>query len=99
MLIKVLHSNPKDIDCEVIDTSVNIDETGDVWACCPEWVAIPFGNILRNMNLYTSYCTRIIKLSALNKTYCFCNLNYCKYCHSKEISKKKLMIDTVFYNN
>ena len=93
MLIKVLYSKPKDIDCEEIDIRVQIDEDGNVWGCCPKWVAKPFGNILTDRNPYDNYYARMIKLSSINKTFCFCNLDRCKYYNSKEIPNEDVNID------
>ena len=93
MLIKALYSKPKDIDCNELDFRVQIDEYGNVWGCCPEWVSVPFGNILKDKNLYNSYRARIIKLSSLNKTFCFCDLKRCRWYNSKEIPSEKVKID------
>lgn len=79
MLIKVLYSKSKDINCTSILNEANIHSDGNLWPCCPNWVAKPFGNILIDNDVYNNYIARIIKLSALNKTYCFCNLYLCKY--------------------
>ena len=85
MLIKVLYSKPKNIDCKEIDIQANIDNNGDVWGCCPGWVAQEFGNIIKDKDWYNNYYARIIKLSYINKTFCFCNLKKCKYNNYKEI--------------
>lgn len=88
MLVKVLYSRPKDIDCNELIEKVNLDYNGDLWGCCPFWVGKPFGNILEDESVYDNYFSRIIKLSSLNKTYCFCNLFNCKYYDRKNISEK-----------
>ena len=85
MLVKVLYSNPRDIDCKIIEEQANIDFNGDLWACCPTWVCKPFGNIILDEDMYNNYYARMIKLSALNKSYCFCNLNMCKYYDRKHL--------------
>ena len=92
MLIKTLNSEQKNIKCNKLENHCNIDSNGYVWGCCPGWVTQPFGNILYKDDFYDSYVARIIKLSSLNKTYCFCNLDKCKFNHKKSIesSLKKL---------
>lgn len=93
MLIKVLYSKPKDINCPCILNEANLHPDGNLWPCCPNWVAKPFGNILIDDDIYNNYLARIIKLSALNKTYCFCNLNFCKYNGSQYLDKFNENID------
>ena len=85
MLIKVLYSTPLDIDCKSITETSYVDDDGNIWGCCPHWVDITFGNILYDNNPYDSYYARMIRLSELNKTYCFCNLRYCRFHNSKPL--------------
>lgn len=96
MFIKVLYSKPKDIECKEIDIQANIDDQGDVWGCCPGWITKPFGNIINDENCYDNYYARIIKLSYINKTFCFCDLKNCKYNHAKEIEldEKNIKLET-----
>ncbi len=82
MFIKAVNSKPKRIKCENIEKECNIDCNGYIWGCCPTWVRIPFGNIKNNNDPYNNMLSRIIKLSSINKTYCFCNIKKCKYNHS-----------------
>ena len=93
MFIKVLYSKPKDIDCKEIDLRAHIDNNGNIWGCCPGWMSKPFGNLLEDENPYDTYHARMIKLSSINKTFCFCNLEWCKYYNSKEIPKEEVKID------
>lgn len=87
MLIKVLNSKKLKINCKNLEEKANIDYKGELWGCCPGWITIPFGNIKED-KIYNDYTSRIIKLSSLNKTYCFCNLNACKYNYEDNIQKK-----------
>lgn len=87
MLIKVLNSRQKDIECKKLEETVYIDNNGDCFGCCPGWIKTKFDNI-SNKNLYNTYRARIIRLSSFNKTYCFCNLNKCKYGTQKERKEK-----------
>lgn len=91
LLIKVLYSKPMNINCRDPLLLANIDKNGEVWGCCPGWIEIPFGNVLYD-DVYNDYYTRVIRLSVLNKTFCFCNINNCKhygseYLDSYEVDK------------
>ena len=88
MLIKVLYSEAKDIDCHSIEENAFLDYKGELWGCCPYWLGKTFGNILKEENLYDNYYARILKLSSMNKTYCFCRLHYCKYYGSPTLSQR-----------
>ncbi len=91
MLIKVLFSKPKDINCHEITTKYNLDENGNLWGCCPGWIQKPFGNFLFDYdNIDDNYFARIIKLSQINKTFCFCDLTQCRYYGKPEIDYKDL---------
>lgn len=79
MFIKTINSSQKNIKCNNLEETGYIDSDGYLWGCCPGWVKFPFGNFLKEQDFYDKYMARIIKLSSLNKTYCFCNLNLCKY--------------------
>lgn len=89
LLIKVLYSRPRDIECEEPLLIANIDSSGNVWGCCPHWVEIPFSNVLIDDDIYWNYYSRIIKLSVINKTYCFCDLTSCKYYGRKYLNNYK----------
>ncbi len=89
MFLKVLFSKPKDIDCEELINKVNLDFNGYLWGCCPGWISKPYGNFLTDDNVYDNYYARIIKLSQINKTYCFCNLKNCKYYDRKHLNNFK----------
>lgn len=84
MLIKVLYSKPKKIACKELETKAYLDHHGDLWGCCATWTGKPFGNIILDKDLFNNYYARILKLSSLNKTFCFCNLNNCKHYNSRE---------------
>lgn len=77
MLVKVLYSKPRDINCKILEEEANIDVYGDVWGCCPTWTGKTFGNI-SSKDVYNNYTERMLKLSSMNKTFCFCFLNMCK---------------------
>ncbi len=79
MLIKVLYSQPTDIVCDRLTKVGEITFTGDFTACCRDLVP-PFGNVFNAdlERLYNGYRARIIKLSALNHTYCLCDFNKCQ---------------------
>ena len=77
MLIKVLYSKPRNINCRILEEEANIDMYGNVWGCCPTWTGKTFGNILSD-DVYNNYIGRMLKLSSINKTFCFCFLNMCK---------------------
>ena len=96
MLIKVLNSKQKNIKCHNLTDTVYIDYNGDCFGCCPGWVKSKFGNI-ENRDLYNTYRTKIIRLSSMNKTYCFCDLNKCKYGNNKELIKEQTKIDKRTY--
>ena len=98
MLIKVLFSKSKDINCTEITTKYNIDSQGNLWGCCPWWIQKPFGNIIFNYdNIDDNYFARIIKLSQINKTFCFCDLVKCKYFGRPEIEYNDLNFDVLKY--
>ena len=97
MLIKVLFSKPKDINCHELTTKYNIDTNGNLWGCCPGWIEKPFGNILEEINVDDNYFARIIKLSQINKTFCFCNLNRCRYYGKPEIEYTDLEFNAPKY--
>lgn len=98
MLIKVLNSKTLNLDCKNIEETCNISSTGEAWGCCETWVQIPFGNFLNEQeDTYDNYTARIIKLSSLNKTYCFCNFNKCKYNHKPQKDKCINKLETKKY--
>lgn len=88
MFIKTINSKQKNIECANIEQTCNIDSDGYIWGCCPGWMKLPFGNLLKEENPYNTYMANIIKLSSLNKTYCFCDFDKCKYGHPKELKTK-----------
>ncbi len=87
MFIKVLYSRPKNIDCKLLEFYAYINDEGVLGGCCPSWVGKTYGNILEDKNVYNNYYSRMIILSAYNKTYCFCNLNMCHYFDRRYINK------------
>ena len=89
MFIKTINSNQKKIECTNLEKTCNIDSDGYIWGCCPGWIKLPFGNMLKEKDPYNTYMAKIIKLSSLNRTYCFCDFNKCKYGHPKEIKVKE----------
>ena len=92
MFIKVVNSNQINIECTNLEQICNVDSDGYIWGCCPGWIKLPFGNLLKEESPYVSYMANIIKLSSLNKTYCFCDFNKCKYGHPKvKKSKEKVL--------
>ena len=88
MFIKTMNSKQKNIECTSLETKCFTDFNGFIWGCCPSWIKIPFGSLICDKNLYNSYKSNIIKLSSLNRTYCFCDFNKCKFGHPKADSKK-----------
>ena len=36
------------INCKKLEDTCYIDKYGDIYGCCPVWVIIPFGNILKD---------------------------------------------------
>ncbi len=79
MLIKVLFSQPTNISCDSLLVNAYIDAKQDLYACCSAWQP-PFGNLTQAdlTAVYDGHRARIIKLSALNHSYCFCNLRLCE---------------------
>lgn len=92
MLIKVLNSQPKNINCKKLEETIYIDYNGDCWGCCPGWIKTQFGNI-ENKKMYNSYRAKIIKLSSINKTYCFCDLAKCKHVETKDNQIENKLLD------
>ncbi len=97
MLIKVLYSKPKDIECTILEREANIDIYGNVWGCCPTWISKSFGNVFYEDDFYNNYYARMVKLSSINKTFCFCNLNMCKYFERdyKKLSTKDIQLNSL----
>ncbi len=79
MLIKVLYSKPTNIVCDHLYTWVEVDYNHNLSGCCMGLVP-PFGNIVNAdlWQLYNGYRARVIKLSALNHTYCLCDFRKCQ---------------------
>ena len=84
MLIKTINSKKLMINCKKLEDTCYIDKYGDIYGCCPGWVIIPFGNILKD-NFYDNYTSRIIKLSSINNTFSFCDISKCKHKCSNKI--------------
>ena len=95
MLIKTLNSKSKNINCNKLEETTYLDKYGDIYGCCPGWAIIPFGNILKD-NYYDNFISRIIKLSSINKTYSFCDLDKCKHKTCKNI---KVDLNNISTNN
>ena len=92
MFIKTVNAKTTNIDCKNLENNCWIDYAGYMWGCCPTWVRMPHGNIINGIKSYYGYIARILKLSSINRTYCFCNLNKCTI--------NKFTNDTKFnYNN
>ena len=81
MLIKELNASPINIKCKRMEETCYIDMHGDIYACCPGWTVRPLGNILKD-NYYDNYFSRIMKLSSINKSFCFCQLDKCKHIYN-----------------
>jgi len=99
MFIKTINSKSLNIKCKNLEETCNIDNNGEMWGCCPGWIKLSYGNILNQekYNEYNSYHARVIRLSSLNKTYCFCDFNNCRYAHKKEIAQDINKIKTDNY--
>lgn len=97
MLIKVLNSKPKNIDCNSLEINGEVDYNGDMWGCCLGWVSRPFGNILYSTDAYNDYQARILKLSSLNKTFCFCNFDICRKMPNENIDLNIKKLETKEY--
>lgn len=99
MFIKTVNSAPKNINCNRLEEECNIDSDGYLWGCCPGWIKLAFGNILKEKQPYNTYMARVIKLSSLNKTYCFCDMYKCKYNHKNSEEKSLKNLKTKDYPN
>lgn len=79
LLVKVLYSRPTNINCNRLLNYCSLGHDGNLNGCCVSWV-LPFGNIIGTglPEVFNSPRARIIKLSALNRSYCFCDLQRCE---------------------
>ena len=87
LFIKTINDKAKDINCDNIQNTCNIDSDGNIWGCCPGWIKNSFGNILKEKDPYNSYLANILKLSSLKKTYTFCDFKRCIYYKPNTLSE------------
>ena len=73
--IKVLYTKPVNIACNRLETSCYIYPDGGVKGCC--LIATPWGNVKQGglKAVYNSAQARIMRLSSINKSFCYCNRN------------------------
>ena len=82
LLLHVLYAKPTNISCDRLEHNCSVGESGYLWGCCPDAVKVPFGKITaEQQDIYNSYQARIIKLSSLNHSYCFCDMRRCLHAH------------------
>lgn len=60
--------------------SAEVDKEGNVYACCSAWQKFPMGNVLSEglHGAWHSFYAKVLRLSALNGTLCFCNSDICQ---------------------
>lgn len=60
--------------------SAEVDKEGNVYACCSAWQKFPMGNVLSEglYGAWHSFYAKVLRLSALNGTLCFCNSDTCQ---------------------
>ena len=65
--------------CERALYSAEVDKNGDVYACCSAWQKFAMGNIIKDglYKSWNSFFAKILRLSTLNGTFCFCRTNRC----------------------
>lgn len=80
MLIKTLYSPPTKIICQRLENIGYLNFDGSFSGCCPAWLPA-YGNVHDDDldAIYNSVRARIIRLSALNGSYCLCNLSACEF--------------------
>ncbi len=80
LFLRVLWAKPTNLVCNRLESVCLVEEGGVLWGCCVGMVKIPFGQIADGENDgYNSRWARIIKLSSLNHSYCFCDRKRCLY--------------------
>lgn len=90
MLKKVIEAEPHwSFRCETPFLHSQIDCEGNVYTCCTAYMGIPIGNMFESdfEKIWKSDIARIIRLSILNKTFCFCNLKNCSNIDLREESR------------
>lgn len=95
MLKKMIYTDSiHNINCNHPFRYAQIERDGNVWPCCPIFAEHHLGNIFQTSpkKVWHSKRARLFRLSIINKTYAFCNLNLCKLCES-DINKDKERID------
>ncbi len=97
MFLKTVNSKQRGISCSRLHTECNVDSDGYLWGCCPGWIKLPFGNILSDDNSYDSYMARVIKLSSLNRTFCFCDVYKCRYNHGVVLDYARCVDEVLDY--
>ena len=72
------------IKCSEIENNILVEKWGNLFGCCS--LMTPFGNLLSDKTIdevYNSTYARIIKLSALNCSYCLCDFSHVCNCYHK----------------
>lgn len=92
MLKKMIYTDSThSLNCiEPFRTAI-IDSEGFVWNCCPGSAEQHIGNIIHKKpeEVWNSTRAKLFRLSIINKTYAFCNLNLCRLCDT-DLGKDRL---------
>ncbi len=98
LFLKVLYSKPTAINCTRMWSYSTLFKDGNLYGCCPPWTP-PMGNVQSASlaTIYNSRRARIIKLSALNKSFCLCDLKKCEFVNNDVGCKNS--ISTIYQSN
>ena len=81
LLKKMIYTEQEhNLDCHEPFRYAQIEPNGLIYPCCPVLIDEPLGSILFDSpkNIWNSTRAKLIRLSIINKTYAFCNLEYCR---------------------
>ena len=87
------------ISCDNPFKYAQVDVKGLVFPCCPGFAINHLGSLFHKSpkEIWNSKRARLFRLSIINKTYAFCDLNYCKLPESDTNKEKSRINDLVTY--
>lgn len=87
MLKKMIYTDvTHNLQCDFPFKHAQIQPDGTVYPCCPGRSEENIGNIFHEdpNKVWNSNRAKLFRLSIINKTYAFCNLNYCQLAETHE---------------
>lgn len=94
---KMIYTDAKySLDCTRGFTSVQVHESGFIYPCCRSWATEYIGSAYHESpnKIWNSTRARLFRLSLINKTYAFCNLDNCSLT-DEGLTKDNLRLEEV----